>query len=102
MLIVNDVKNGEMYYQCLIEPKGGHILEQDLWKEEALVSLADNSEVVFDSNEGDTRNYKEYLEEVSKHGYKEIKNLGLKFYNTDPRDEADFALEFQDKLLGKR
>lgn len=99
MLIVNDVKNGEMYYQCLIEPKGGHILEQDLWKEEALVSLADNSEVVFDSNEDDTRNYKEYLEEVSKHGYKEIKNLGLKFYNTDPRDEADFALEFQDKLL---
>lgn len=102
MLIVNDVTTGEMYYQCLIEPKGGHILEQDLWKEEALVSLADNSEVVFDSNEGDTRNYKEYLEEVSKHGYKEIKNLGLKFYNTDPRDEADFALEFQDKILGKR
>jgi len=99
MLIVNDVKTGEMYYQCLIEPKGGHILEQDLWKEQALISLADDSEVVFDSDEGDTQNYKEYLQEVSKHGYKEIKNLGLKFYNTDPRDEADFALEFQDKLL---
>ena len=99
MLIVNDVASGEMYYQCLIEPKGGHILEQDLWKEEALVSLADNSEVVFDSNEGDTRNYKEYLEEVSKHGYKEVKSLGLKFYNTDPRDEEDFALDFQAKPL---
>jgi type III restriction enzyme len=99
MLIVNDVQNGEMYYQVLAEPKGGHLLEQDAWKEEALISLADDSEVVFDSQEGDSRNYKEYLEEVSKHGYKEIKPLGLKFYNSDPRGEEDFALEFQAKLL---
>ncbi len=101
ILIVNDVATGEMYYQCLIEPKGGHILEQDLWKEQTLISLADDSEVVFDSDEGDTQNYKEYLEEASKHGYKEIKNLGLKFYNSDPRGEEDFALDFQDKLLSK-
>lgn len=83
----------------MIEPKGGHLLEHDAWKEEALISLADDSEVIFDSEEGDTRNYKEYLEEVSKHGYKEIKPLGLKLYNSDPRGEEDFALEFQDKLL---
>jgi type III restriction enzyme len=101
MLIVNDIANGEMYYQCLIEPKGGHLLEHDAWKEEALVSLTDNSEIVFDTEEGDSRNYREYLEEVSKHGYKEIKNLGLKFYNSDPRGEADFALYFQEKLLSK-
>ncbi len=99
MLIVNDVTNGEMYYQVLAEPKGGHLLEQDAWKEEALISLADNSEVVFDAEEGDTRNYREYMEEVSKHGYKEIKPLGLKFYNSDKRGEADFALDFQEKLL---
>jgi type III restriction enzyme len=99
MLIVNDVKNGEIYYQCLIEPKGGHLLEHDAWKEEALISLADDSEVVFDAQDGDTRNYRDYLEEISKHGYKEIKSLGLKFYNSDPRGEEDFALDFQDKLL---
>ncbi len=99
MLIVNDVKNGEMYYQCLIEPKGGHLLEQDAWKEEALISLTDESEVVFDADDGDSQNYKEYLEEVSKHGYKEIKSLGLKFYNSDTRGEEDFALDFQSKLL---
>jgi len=101
MLIVNDVANGEMYYQCLIEPKGGHLLEQDAWKEEALISLADDSKVVFDTEDGDTRNYKEYLKEVSKHGYKEIKSLGLKFYNSDTRGQEDFALDFQDKLLTK-
>lgn len=100
MLIVNDVTNEKMYYQCLIEPKGGHLLEQDAWKEEALISLADNSEVVFGEEEGDSRNYKEYLKEISKHGYKEIKNLGLPFYNSDTRGEEEFALEFQDKLLG--
>lgn len=99
MLIVNDVANGEMYYQCLIEPKGGHLLEHDAWKEEALIGLNDDSEVVFDALEGDTRNYREYLAEVSKHGYKEIKSLGLKFYNSDPRGEPDFALDFQEKLL---
>lgn len=102
MLIVNDVANGEMYYQCLIEPKGGHLLEQDAWKEEALISLADDSEVVFDAEDGDTHNYKEYLAEVSKHGYKEIKSLGLKFYNSDTRGEEDFALDFQDKLLSNK
>jgi type III restriction enzyme len=101
MLIVNDIANAEMYYQCLIEPKGGHLLEHDAWKEEALVSLTDNSEIVFDTEEGDSRNYREYLEEVSRHGYKEIKNLGLKFYNSDPRGETDFALYFQEKLLSK-
>lgn len=99
MLIVNDVKTKEMYYQCLIEPKGGHLLEQDAWKEEALISLADDCEIVFDDEAGDTHNYKEYLEEVSKHGYKEIKSLGLKFYNSDSRGEEDFALDFQAKLL---
>ncbi len=99
LLIVNDVANGEMYYQVLIEPKGGHILEHDAWKEEALISLADDSQVVFDAEEGDTRNYREYLEEAGKRGYKEIKPIGLKFYNTDPRDEEDFALDFQSKLL---
>ena len=101
MLIVNDVHSGEMYYQCLIEPKGGHILEQDLWKEEALISLTDDSEVVFEAEDGDSRNYREYLEEVSKHGYKEVKPLGFKFYNSDKRGEEDFALDFQAKLLDR-
>lgn len=99
MLIINDVENGEMYYQVLAEPKGGHLLEQDAWKEEALISLADDAEVVFDTEEGDTRGYREYLEEASKHGYKVIKPLGLKFYNSDKRGQEDFALDFQEKLL---
>ena len=98
ILIINDFITGEIYYQCLIEPKGGHILEQEIWKEEALISLDENSEIVFDSEESDTQNYKIYLEEISKHGYKEIKNLGLRFYNSEPRGEEDFAFDFQDKL----
>lgn len=99
ILIINDVSTGEMYYQCLMEPKGGHLLEHDAWKEQALISLSDDSEIVFDSEEGDTSNYKEYLKEVSKYGYKEIKSLGFKFYNSDPRGEEDFALDFQEQLL---
>lgn len=100
MLIINDVRSGEMYYQVLIEPKGGHLLEHDAWKEEALVGLSNDSQVVFDSQDDDKKIYKEYLAEMSKHGYKEIKPLGLKFYNSDTRGEHDFAEDFQEKLLG--
>ncbi len=99
MLIINDVVNQQLYYQVIIEPKGGHILEQDAWKEEALISLNDDSEVVFDTNENDKQAYKDYLAEMSKHGYKEIKPIGIKFYNTDPRPESEFALDFESKLL---
>lgn len=102
MLIINDVATGEMYYQCLIEPKGGHLLELDEWKEDALISLADDCEIIFDAQESDKRAYKDYLEEAKKHGYKEIKCLGLKFYNSDTRGEEDFALDFQEKLLSEK
>lgn len=99
LLIINDVKNQELYYQVIIEPKGGHLLDQDDWKEEALISLNDDSEVVFDENESDSRAYKEYLEEAKKNGYKVIKPIGIKFYNSDTRGEEDFALDFQAKIL---
>ena len=94
------MKNQELYYQVIIEPKGGHLLDHDEWKEEALVSLNDDSEVVFDEKETDSRAYKEYLEEVKKSGYKVIKLIGIKFYNSDTRGEEVFALDFQAKLLG--
>lgn len=98
ILIINDVVNQQLYYQVIIEPKGGHIIEQDTWKEEALISLNDNSEVVFDANETDKQAYKDYLAEMSKHGYREVRPIGIKFYNTDPRPETEFALDFESKL----
>lgn len=102
ILIINDIANKQMYYQVIIEPKGGHLLEQDSWKEEALVSLNAESEVVFESNENDKQAYKDYLSEMSKHGYQEIRPIGLKFYNSDTRGESDFALDFQKRLYTKK
>lgn len=99
LLIINDIANKAMYYQCLIEAKGGHLLDYDDWKEEALIGLNEDSRIAFDAEDGDKQNYKEYLEEVSRRGYQEIKNIGLKFFNTDPRPVEDFALDFQEKLL---
>lgn len=98
LLIINDTVNKKMYYQCLIEPKGGHLLEQDKWKEESLIMLNDSSEVVFDEGDNGKRKYREYLQEVKSRGYQEVKNIGLKFFNTTPRTEEDFALDFEDKL----
>jgi len=99
ILIINDVVNKRLYYQVIIEPKGGHLLEQDAWKEEALIALNDDSEVVFDSKENDKKAYAEYLKEMEKNGYKEVKPIGIKFYNSDTRGESDFALDFEGKLL---
>lgn len=98
MLIVNDTVNQEMYYQCLIEPKGGHLLVNDEWKEEVLISLSDESSVIFDPVEEDDEGYKSFLKEVESMGYKEIKCLGFKFFNSDPRGETDFALDFRATL----
>ncbi len=98
MLIINDAENGEMYYQCLIEPKGGHLLEKDAWKEEVLISLDDESQIVFDAEQDDSKNYVEFLNEVKSHGYKEVKCLGFKFYNTEPRTESEFAIDFQTRM----
>jgi type III restriction enzyme len=101
ILIINDVENKQLYYQVIIEPKGGHLLEQDSWKEEALIALNNDSEVIFDSKETDKKAYSDYLNEMKKNGYKEIKPIGIKFYNSDTRGESDFALDFEGKLLTK-
>ena len=98
MLIINDAQNGEMYYQCLIEPKGGHLLEKDEWKEDVLISLDAESQIIFETEQDDSQNYVEFLNEVKSHGYKEVKCLGFKFYNTDPRDESDFAIDFRTRM----
>jgi hypothetical protein len=42
--------------------------------------------------------YKSFLKEVESMGYKEIKCLGFKFFNSDPRGETDFALDFRATL----
>ena len=55
MLIINDAQNGEMYYQCLIEPKGGHLLEKDEWKEDVLISLDAESQIIFDTEQDDSQ-----------------------------------------------
>ena len=101
LLIINDVMNKKMYYQCLIEPKGGHLLEQDKWKEDSLLMLNDSSEVVFDEKDDDKQRYKEYLKEIKSRGYKEIKNIGLKFFNSDTKGVEDFAVDFENKLYNK-
>lgn len=97
MLIINDVKNKEMYYQCLCEPKGGHLLEHDAWKEEVLINLNHEHQISF-SSDGNDENYQNFLQEIKQQNYKEIKCLGFKFFNSEPRGEHDFREDFQAKI----
>jgi type III restriction enzyme len=41
LYLVGKEKKDTMYYQVFIEPKGGHLLMQDAWKEQMLISLKD-------------------------------------------------------------
>jgi len=108
LLFINDVNEKILYYQCIIEVKGGHLLDKDKWKEDSLVRLSETSRVVFNVGDEDDpavkhnkQAYRQYLESVKDSGYKLIKNIGFKFYNTDPRPEEEFTLDFDEELLRK-
>lgn len=62
LMIINDYINHAMYYQCIIEPKGGHILEHDQWKEDALLDIHENSGVSYNSTRKDTKADIEFME----------------------------------------
>lgn len=95
MMIINDTHNNTLYYQCLFEPKGGHLLKKDEWKESALMSLEHKSQTQFYHNDIDG----DFLDTIKKQGYQEIKCLGFKFFNSDAKGINDFATDFTKKLL---
>ena len=39
LFLVNNKKENYDHYQVFVEPKGGHLLQQDEWKEKFLLSL---------------------------------------------------------------
>jgi type III restriction enzyme len=87
VLIINDVAKKKLYYQCIIEPKGGHLLDMDSWKEETLMNLESMSEISLDKGGSEVKDM-----------YEELRLIGMKFYNSNPRGEHDFAKDFQSKL----
>lgn len=104
LLFINDHAHKKVYYQCIFEVKGGHIIDKDTWKEDALLSITRELTPSFEADEnveklsGGKKAYQEYLDRLKNVGYAEIINLGFKFYNTDPRDETEFAADFESKL----
>lgn len=107
LLIINDIRNHEMYYQVIIEPKGGHLLAKDEWKEQVLLDLnqpydADthmgyklSSKVVTEvsmAGEGDA------AKQLINQGYRIIKPLGLPFYNHEGEQFSKFTEAFREKL----
>jgi type III restriction enzyme len=104
LLFINDHTTKKLYYQCIFEVKGGHIIEKDAWKEEALLAITRNLHPSFETEEyaeklsGGKKAYQAYLDQIQQDGYQEIINLGFKFYNTDPREESEFASDFETKL----
>ena len=87
MMIINDFQNKKMYYQCLFEPKGGHLLDKDEWKEKALIHLENQAHIEFGNQDNGFDDYQQ------------VKCLGFKFFNSEPRGVGDFGESFQSRLL---
>lgn len=100
--ILKDSKDLRKYLinQCIIEPKGGHILEHDQWKEDALLDIHENSGVSYNSTRKDTKADIEFMEKIKAQGYQEVKNIGLVFFNSDSEENLfKFVNDFESKLL---
>lgn len=63
VLIANDKRKASVSWQIFIEPKGGHLIEGDKWKEDFLKTISDEAEVIADDGE--------------------VRIVGLPFYNAD-------------------
>lgn len=93
MMIINDIKNHQIYYQCLFEPKGSHLLDKDKFKQETLMDLV-NCDIDINNH---TNNYSP-SNPINIQAYQHIQFLGFEFYNS--AKIAEFAKDFQGKLLG--
>lgn len=89
VMIIDDRQNKKFYYQCLFEPKGGHLLEHDKWKEEALLELGDKLQIELNDE----------LPIAHQQAYQQVSCLGFCFYNSDKAKEARFGADFNAKLL---
>ena len=96
-----------MYYQIIIEPKGGHLLLKDKWKEQVLLDLnnLDSSSTGTSPTDRDIAKGFMVAEKspagqwIRQNGYKLIKPIGLPFYNHEGEQFSEFTAAFRQKLL---
>ncbi|RWZ50131.1 restriction endonuclease subunit R [Halobacillus fulvus] len=75
------LKDNECTYQIFLEPKGGHLIQQDKWKEEFLLSLSKEKNVeVLSENEN-------------------VRLLGVRFYSDSKEKKSVFREDFINKTL---
>lgn len=78
MLLANDQRDASVSWQIFIEPKGGHLLEHDQWKEDSLKEIGAEAKVVAEN--------------------KDVRILGLPFYNSD-LEQQEHAVETELRAL---
>ena len=81
LYLIGNEQADTMYYQVFIEPKGGHLLKADAWKESFLLRLQKESKI-------------DQLWKDKKYAV-----WGLPFYNS--QHEVDFNKAFSDDFLNK-
>ena len=78
VLLANDQRDASVSWQIFIEPKGGHLLEHDQWKEDFLKEIGAEAKVVAEN--------------------KDVRILGLPFYNSD-LEQQEHAVETELRAL---
>lgn len=72
VLFANDKRNASVSWQIFIEPKGGHLIEHDKWKEDFLKEVGAEATVISEN--------------------KDVRILGMPFYNSD-LEQQEHAVE---------
>lgn len=103
LLVINDVRRHEIYHQIIIEPKGGHVMAKDEWKQQVLLDLNKLDQTPDESSiysAGITVHEPAVKNWLASNGYGVIKPIGLPFYNhDDDKQLATFTQSFGQNLL---
>ncbi|ELK46164.1 DEAD/DEAH box helicase family protein [Halobacillus sp. BAB-2008] len=78
------LQDDEVTYQVFLEPKGGHLIEKDRWKQNFLEEL-NKRDIVQVLSENDN-----------------VRLIGIKFYSNSSEQKAAFRDDFKEKLLEGR
>jgi len=71
ILIANDKADASISWQIFIEPKGGHLIETDRWKEDFLKEISSQAKVVAENGD--------------------VRIIGLPFYNTEIENSTNIV-----------
>lgn len=69
VLFANDKRDSSVSWQIFIEPKGGHLIEHDAWKQDFLLKISSEAKIIGEDSDGIVIGVPFYNDDVEKHSH---------------------------------